>query len=193
MVKEWVENLAALIPCYNRQGGNGTLVYRTGGEIIIDRRTVKWNLYRLARYFCVDLDALRKSCGEYLGMHHGVPLPLTASLVLVPLKVREVLAKNDGCSGYFNSAAVTGYFAGKNRNTTEIILQGGRQINVLFSEHTVRKRLKAAGLARECFQRQRRQDGNGHCGDRCSLQRAALEPLLLVLLQQISKGDEPSA
>ena len=30
MVEEWVENLAALIPYYDRQGGNATLVYRSG-------------------------------------------------------------------------------------------------------------------------------------------------------------------
>ena len=45
----WRENLAALLPRYDEDGGNCTRVCTTGGEVIHDRRTVKWNLRRLAR------------------------------------------------------------------------------------------------------------------------------------------------
>lgn len=151
-MERWKDCLAALVPHYDRNGGNATLVYTTAGDLFEDRRTVRWNLRRLARCFSVDLEAARQKQANFLGRLQGVPLPLSAALVLVPLKTREAVGKNDGCHAYVNPAAVVDSrqcAAGPARAL--LTLPGGHHIPCLYSSRTVRKRLRDGQIVLERF------------------------------------------
>ncbi len=151
-MESWHDNLAALVPCYAENGGNCTKIYTLNGEAALDQRTVKWNLRRLARRFCIDLEASRSRYGELLDWRQGVPIPFSAALVLVPLKIRCTVGKNDGASGYFNAAAVE-VFPGKGMEgfRSELLLPGGHRLGCCYTERTVKKRLKAGQLVLKFF------------------------------------------
>lgn len=144
------ECLAALVPYYDQDGGNATLIFTTGGDVFADHRTVRWNLRRLARLFSVDLEAARRNQGEYLHYSQGLPLPLSPALVLVPLKTRTAYGKNDGCHSYLNPSAVVSLDAveqGKARSA--ILLPGEHLLPCHYTLKTVRKRLRDGAIALE--------------------------------------------
>ncbi len=154
-MEQWKDNLAALVPQYDQSGGNATLIYTMEGEVGGDRRTVKWNLRRLARLYCVDLEATRCRFGSYLECRQGVPLPISTVLVLVPLKVRRPVGKNDGCYGYFNPAAVEDVAAGRAGNAgSVIVLKGGYRVDCHYAPRTVSKRLKSGEFVLDRFRRE---------------------------------------
>lgn len=144
------DHLAALVPCYDRDGGNATLIFTTGGDLLEDRRTVKWNLRRLARLYSVDLEALRRNQRDYFHCSQGLPLPLSPALVLVPLKTRAAVGKNDGCHGYFNPAAVVSVAAARDGpKRSSILLAGEHLLPCHYTLPTVRKRLRDGAVALE--------------------------------------------
>ena len=150
-MERWKDCLAALVPYYNRDGANATLIYVSSGEVFEDHRTVKWNLRRLARLFSVDLEAVRRNQGEYLHYSQGLPLPLSPSLVLVPLKTREAVGKNDGCHSYVNPSAVVDLLEVKEQGKVRsiIILPGEHRLPCHYTLKTVRKRLRDGAIALE--------------------------------------------
>lgn len=155
-MERWKDNLAALIPCYDPGGGNATLIYTISGELERDRRTVRWILRRLARACCVDLDAARLRFGEYLACNQGVPLPFTDALVLVPLKVRRPVGRNDGSWGYFNPAAVEDVVVGSDGSAGSVLLlHGGHLVGCLYTLKTVKKRLQAGSIVLDRFSREK--------------------------------------
>lgn len=150
-MERWKDCLAALVPYYNHDGGNATLIFTCSGDIIEDRRTVKWNLRRLARLFSVDLEAARRNQGEYLHYSQGLPLPLSLNLVLVPLKTRKAVGKNDGCHCYLNPSAVVDLLEAKEQGNVRsiIVLPGEHRIPCHYTLKTVRKRLRDGAIALE--------------------------------------------
>lgn len=149
-MERWKDNLAALVPFYDAEGGNATLIYTETGEVFEDHRTVKWNVRRLARLFCVDLEAARRKQADYLLSRQGVPLPLSPALVLVPLKTRRAVGKNDGCHSYLNPAAVRGLAAVNEGDARSVLtLPGEHLLPCRYTLKTVRRRLRDGAAALE--------------------------------------------
>lgn len=183
-MEQWMNNLAALVPHYDVDGGNATVIYTTEGKIEPDPRTVKWNLRRLARLYCVDLEAARQRYGGYLECGQGVPIPFTPRLVLVPLKVRRAVGKNDGSSGYFNPAVVEVLPQSAMETRSILILPGEQRIPCYYTARTVKKRLKAGQFVLECYSK-RAAPGDNAVTDSANLQRAydrVLERLIMKIL-----------
>ena len=99
-------NLAAMVPFYDESGGNCTRLLYTNGNILEDKRSIKWMIGRAARHHGTELYAMRESYGKYLGCYYGVPLPFTSTLVLVPVQSRLIYGTNDGACGYVNARAI---------------------------------------------------------------------------------------
>ena len=181
-MERWKDSLSALVPYYNQDGGNATLIFTGSGDIIEDRRTVKWNLRRLARLFSVDLEAARRNQGEFLHYSQGLPLPLSPNLVLVPLKTRQAGGKNDGGHSYLNPSAVVELREAKGEENVRsiIVLPGEHRIPCHYTLKTVRKRLRDGVIALE---RHRAALLPGSAISQASLQdyRQLLEQLVCVL------------
>lgn len=187
-MEQWKESLAALVPHYDHDGCNATLIYTTGGQIEKDRRTVKWNLHRLARVFSIDLEASRRNQGVYLGYCQGVPLPFSPALVLVPLKTRKSIGRNDGCHAYVNCAAVQcceEYTEGEARSL--VVLTGGCRIPCFYNPGTVRKRLRDGKIVLERY-RKEMFPRNAFSGKLPALLPSEYWPLLERLFLAVVKG-----
>ncbi len=150
-MESWKDCLAALVPFYNYEGGNATLIFTESGKLFEDHRTVKWNLRRLARHLSVDLEAARRNQEEYFHYSQGLPLPLAPDLVLVPLKTRVAVGKNDGCHSYLNPAAVIDLRQVKEQGECRsvIVLPGEHTLPCHYTRKTVRKRLRDGAIALE--------------------------------------------
>lgn len=154
------DRLAAMVPHYDSQGGNITRIYTTGGEIITDRRTARWNLRRLARLYNADLQAIRDNYGKYLGCRQGVPMPFSAGLVLISLKTRLPVGKNDGGYGYINVSAVENIYAAPDcRGRCIIELAGGHKLTCLYACRTVQNKIRLAKIALDYYKQERELSG----------------------------------
>ncbi len=149
-----IHSIAAIEPCYGKEGGNATRIYTNCGKVMDDRRRVRTVVQNVCKYFGCDLILLRKSYGEYLGCSQSVPLPLSLNLVLVPVKMRCPQFEKDGALGFLNLCAVKDVVdlegeseAGKCR----VLLEGGLSITVFYSKRCVENRLAKGRMALTCF------------------------------------------
>jgi hypothetical protein len=86
-VEDFIREVAVLEPVYVAGGGDMTRVVQTDGSEWVDPRPVPVVIKGIARYYGVDLTAVRERYGDILGKRLYVPLPFSTRLVLVPLKM----------------------------------------------------------------------------------------------------------
>lgn len=87
--------------CIAGQGRVSELIL-SGGKRVNDPRTNRALVDALARYYAIDLVALRQRCSKLLHGRNFMPLPLHPNLTLVPL----ALGKCGEKTGYINLLAV---------------------------------------------------------------------------------------
>jgi len=122
------KNIAALIPCYHGDQGNATQIIFLEDEPVIVSRTVKTVIKNLAKANAVDLKALRAKYGEILGCKRAVPICLSPGMILMMVKVRKVISKNDASRGYINYLMIKDVKKGENGNSSLIVLKNDREI-----------------------------------------------------------------
>lgn len=147
-----VPAIVALEPCYGKDGGNATRIYTRNGEVYEDNRRLLTVLKNIASHFNADLTALRENYGKLLGCGQNVPLPLSLSLVFVPLKMRNPQFEQDGATGYVSACAVTAITTTEKGEEPEtarclIHLAGGFTLPGLYSKRNTEKRLINGRLA----------------------------------------------
>lgn len=113
----------------------------TGDRRSCDPRRVRTLMEALARYFAVDLVALRQRCSLLLHGRNFLPLPFSRDVVMVPLTLGQCGEK----TGYVNLPAVLevapwGSFS-------KVTMAGGTTLECWLSEASVRNRLLRAQLA----------------------------------------------
>ena len=94
------EGLVALLPEYGEEGGGTEVVTLQGAHQ--ERRSLSWLVELLARYYRLNLAAVRRHTGRLLGLRHHIPLPLAEGLVLLPVKVRRAEVLGEHTAGYVN-------------------------------------------------------------------------------------------
>lgn len=94
------EGLVALLPVYGDERGGTQVVTLQGAHH--DPRSLPWLVEVLARFYRLDLAALRRNTGRLLELRHHIPLPLAEGLVLLPVKVRQAAALGEHTTGYVN-------------------------------------------------------------------------------------------
>ncbi len=149
-IEEILQNgLAAFLPVY--EDGNVTRVFTGNGDQILVRRTCKTVLRNLARFYGVDLSAVREYYGSSINKKQGVPIPMTANLLLIPVKVRKnPLGENDGTLGYVNFREIKQVANGED-GKCYITFQCDKDLLVLVSQATMREYMKNARLVESLF------------------------------------------
>lgn len=139
-----------LIPITDENGGNITQVYMQNGEKVLIHHRTSTVLKNLAKVFALDLKELKKKYGKLVGRKSSTPLAFHPSLILLPVKVREVLIKDEGSRGYVVSNQI------KN-----ILTLDGKKSRIIFIDGTFLDCLQSANsinlvlahgriIAREC-------------------------------------------
>lgn len=154
------EGLLALEPVYKENQGSARV--HTALGIHEDPRSVKWLLKRLAHHYSVDLDSLRSHCRQILEMRSHISLPLDASLVLLPVKMRQSSSPGQTTMGFVNLLQVQEVLQpppgkkGKDESVLSVVVfKEGRQLYTLQTPKTMRQRLHQGEQVLKDFQSRR--------------------------------------
>lgn len=142
-----LDRVAALLPSYSEQGDCSTII-TTDGEKFTEPVRIKTLIRRLAYAQAADLTALRSHAAKVTNKSLFQPLPLTAHLLLLPVKVRQPRVPGDTCTGYVNYHAIGSVEPSQETAcSTVIVLKGGAVVSVLWTAITVRRHIQFAKLA----------------------------------------------
>jgi len=133
--------IAALVPCYHDRYGNATEVMYLGRDTAIVPRTVKTVLKNLAKEYAVDIKASREKYGKLLGCGRSAPIPLDRETILIPLKMRRVISKNDSARGYINCFAVKDVQEKGEGCTCIVVLRDDRTVKCLHSKKNIKQHI----------------------------------------------------
>lgn len=139
----------AILPIY--KNGNVTkLITRDDRQIIYDR-TCKTVLKNIAKFYGVDLAAVREQYRSPLNKRYSIPIPFSKDLILVPVKVREKpLGKNDGTLGYISLSHIEEVRGGEDINC-QILLKDGLIIKTKVKKNTVKEQIKDAYFVQNLY------------------------------------------
>jgi hypothetical protein len=105
------------------------------GTARIDNRKICTVLKSLAHVFAVDISMARTKYSHLAARKISVPIPLHHDLVLIPVKLRKPLAKEDGAFGYVVLSKIKSYKKHQEyENTTQIFFKNGHVNALLFTK-----------------------------------------------------------
>lgn len=120
------QNINCLVPVYNEEGGNVTQVHLDDGRVLTDSRKICTVVKNLARVFTVDVETARVKYSKLVDRKISVPVPLHQDLVLVPVKMRKPIAREDGAWGYVVLSKIVCYNKHPEKdNTIQIFFDNG--------------------------------------------------------------------
>lgn len=145
--ERWRE-ISCYVPVYDQEYGNCTEIWLDNAEKIKVPVKVENVTAHLAEVFSLNLSGLKKRYRRILKKGKLVPLPLHPELVIVPLKVRNPIIRDDGASGYaiFNRVAAYDVLCQEDY-LSKITLTNGLTLKTYHTLDTVEERLMAAEKA----------------------------------------------
>lgn len=149
-VEECLGVLEAVEPTYHPQYGDACYLHLNDGQVLLERRSMRGVKDALLRMKALDPVYLRRLCGEQLGRHLSMPLPLSAGVTLAALKMRQPVCSNDTAYGLVNLSAVCKVVRAVDGNAL-VHLHSGRCLKITASRETTLSRLAEANLVRQHF------------------------------------------
>lgn len=144
------QGVAALIPIYQPNIGNGTKVVTEAGEDYVDGRTMRSVVKLLCKYYTIHVEYCREKYGRIINQRISVPLPIHEGLLLIPFKMRKPISSKDGACGYINLYAIQDL--GEAEEGAMVILKNGLEVHCLHRLKTVQQHINNAKLiAKDTF------------------------------------------
>lgn len=103
------QNINYLLPVYGAKGENATQVHLDDGTVLTDKRKICTVVKNLAKFFTVHVEMARTKYSTLIDRKISVPIPLHQDLVLVPVKMRKPIAREDGAWGYIVLSKIVCY------------------------------------------------------------------------------------
>lgn len=141
-------NIMAIIPIYEKDLGNVTRVYFENHQPVTIEKSMKTVFSYLLRYYMINIDELRSRYKGLLGGKNLMPIPFSKDDILIPVKIRTPLTKNDGAFGYINLRYLEkirpkdGYI--------EVSLSN-EIINICSSMETLEKHIQRGNIIKNCY------------------------------------------
>lgn len=142
--------ILAILPKYIKDRGNCTVVIKGGGRAIALDRSIKTTISLLGKYYMIDLGEVRKRYGSIVLSTNLIPIPLSKRDILVPLKTRYPICKNDGAFGYVNLRYISDIK--REGMATWIYLNDNSIVECLSSIETVNIHIKDANIISRCYE-----------------------------------------
>lgn len=150
MKKVFCGDILAILPKYIEGRGNCTVVVKGNGENLILDKNIKTTIGLLGKYYMIDLDEVKKRYREIVLSKNLIPIPLSKEDILVPLKTRYPICKNDGAFGYVNHRFITK--VKRESMSTWIYLKDNYIVECLSSVETVNLHIKDATIISRCYE-----------------------------------------
>lgn len=141
--------ILAIIPIYLAVKGNCTKVYTNEGEIIVNM-SIKTVIKRLCAHYRLDLRASNRHFGGLISIKNAIPIPLSKDNILIQVKVRKPIGKDDGSMGYFNLNSINKVKALK--KDAAIILNNGTEIICMSSPDTIKRHMNHGELIKKLYE-----------------------------------------
>ena len=140
------KGLAYILPEYVENKGNVTKAASIEGDIIIEEKSIRSVLKRVAKYYGADIKALRLKYGKIIGRKNIVPIPLAPDLILVPFKIRKPIISWDGAIGYVSYRQIKGIREDGSTKESIITLRCDLDIRCLNKKTTAERHIKDAEI-----------------------------------------------
>lgn len=151
LVSQFLVDGCAFIPENVEGEGDRSFVLLKNGQRHGIDETAPWFLNRLVCFFGYDLTKLREIYARVTGRKYLLPLPLTSELTLLPLKVRVPIG-NQAASGWFVAEHIRD-MRSLNHIKTELRLNGGHEVTVLWSRESCEAMYRNAALAKAAWRK----------------------------------------
>lgn len=136
----------AYIPVY--ENGNSVKAVRKDGVTVGFGMSIKSMIKALLKESSMDVRLLRQNYSGSIGRMNLMPIPLGLDRVLIPVKVRKVIGKNDGVYGYIDLFSIE---ESSGDEMPVIRLKCGFEIHCLEKIRTVRNRIKLGNVIMDKF------------------------------------------
>ncbi len=148
------ENVLSMTPVYTADHRTEII---TGTGVYKDKRTVHWLVEKLANYFSVDVDELRKQSSDLLKQKKHVVLPINKDIILLPVKTRSAVANGESTIGYINLAGIDSIDASEGDGPwlSKINLKNGYSVDCLNTATTLREKIRQGEQCAYYFARRR--------------------------------------
>jgi hypothetical protein len=117
-----------------------------------DGRTVPWLVEKLATYYSININDLRRLYGDILSIKKHVTLPINDDLILVPVKTRAQIAQGETTIGYFSLLQADGVEAcqgeGDEPHLSVINFKNGSVLYTLNTVETLRDKIRQGDQVR---------------------------------------------
>ncbi len=143
------KGVSAFIPQYTQGHGRVTIIIYGDGSKVEDKRTIRWLLKALAMNRGWDIKALRQRYGKLIGQKNLIPLPITPSIILIPLKMVKPIIPGDGAMGYINLLHIS--HVQRDGVHTIVKLKSGQCVKVLQRSKSVHYSINRASLIHREF------------------------------------------
>lgn len=133
------KGIEAVLPVYEKDKGNVSLVYTKEEEILMDY-SIKTIIRRICGIYHYDIKSSNKYYGQLLSTKKHCPIPIHRDLILIQAKTRIPIGKHDGAYGYINIDAITHISSSdKIKDYSRVYLMSGKSIEVLCKVSTLSK------------------------------------------------------
>lgn len=138
------QGMWGIIPMYGQDGCNGsTLLFNNGPPLKVGKK-VQSVIKAICALYQKDVNLVRKYASQFTGIKSLNPLPITPEVILVPVKIRKPVGKNDGATGYIFHLAIDAVKA--NDSGCILHLKDNTQLQVLDSVSTMKRRINITNM-----------------------------------------------
>ena len=131
---------AAIVPFYDDYGQNSTCAILKDGSREYFRCSIKAYINSMLYELHLDPKAVNFWTYKILGTKLNTPVIIDDSLVLIPVKFRRAVGKQDGCFGYVNQNFI------KEADDLNLTLSSGEILPNLSQKSYILKKQKDAAL-----------------------------------------------
>lgn len=133
---EDLEEIEALVPVRDKNGGNFTKVYLVTGQEWIEPIRCKTCLSKLAKMVSFDLKSWRESASKIFAKKNELPAPLRSNFALIQVKVRNADYKDEGTIAFLNLKHIKDIYSLDNKSC-RIFFTSGLELDLMESKYSV--------------------------------------------------------
>ncbi|MBS4535793.1 hypothetical protein GOQ29_09220 [Clostridium sp. D2Q-14] len=142
-------NLIAMIPVYVKNEGNSTRIILEKFQDMYINNRISTVLKVIANHYTVNLQSIRREYGKGIESKNMVPIPLNKRDVLIQIKTRIPVSKNDGSIGYFNLRYINSIIEEGEKIFIRTI--DNRDIEVLNKKRTIIRHINEGKVVRQIY------------------------------------------
>lgn len=144
------DQLTGLIPIYLENGQNGVMILLKDGTTLTYPIPLKKSLRTFLFSLHLDINAIRYWTHQTIGVKNNTPITISDNLILIPIKMRHPVAKQDGCFAYLNKDHILSY------DDYTITLCNNKVLPTLSNKNYVQHKLSHASHLYYAYREQRK-------------------------------------